>query len=129
MALIIGGVGVPKFKRGTVFGQGNVPLTILCLGFITFIKIDVRFAGVVDQVVASGMPVEEFLVKNSDMIKQYENSAFEMALKNAKSKYESDIEYYKKSTEKYYKEVCDYSQQVSDLEQTLKLLIEFKDKL
>lgn len=126
MALIIGGIGIPRFKRGSVFGNGNVPMTTLCLGFITFIKIDVRFVGLMDDIVVSGMSTEEYIVKNSDLIKRYKDEAFDSSLESVKGKYEDDIDYFKRSTEKYYQEKIKYQQEVSDLKTTIKTLVEFK---
>lgn len=128
MALIVAGMGIPRFKRGSVFGNGNVPMTTLCLGFITFIKIDVRFVGLMDDIVASGVATDEYIVKHSDLIKKYKDEAFDSALESVKCKYEDDINYFKKSTEKYYQERNKYYQEVSDLKTTLKTLVGYRDE-
>jgi hypothetical protein len=128
MAMIIQ-LGIYGFgvKRGTLFGEGKVPIKIINCGIMSILRLDMSHFMVLNSLAHAGLRYDEFLIEQSETLRLHRKKATAKARAQADARAKEQLHYWRQAYTDVNNELMKAQGQLRDATTTIRTLTQMKD--
>jgi hypothetical protein len=119
--------GFHKFekRKGTLFGRGIIPITLVGLGICQIIKFEIEVAEEFQEFVEKNLDIDQFLIKNSAKFLEEVNKKYDAIDQSENERLDRRLQVVTEQEKKYYNL---YSEAKNTLDGLLKIYPNLGDK-